>query len=78
MIVVAPGWPRMHWFWGLVNLSTKPPITATSVASSVEIVIQLEIPSQSVESEPSCLAPRNHSESLEQVTENLGTSKNLI
>ena len=26
MIVVAPGWPRMHWFWYLVNLSTKPPL----------------------------------------------------
>ena len=24
MIVVAPGWPRMHWFWDQVNLSTKP------------------------------------------------------
>ena len=26
MIVVASGWPRMHWFWDLVNLSTKPPL----------------------------------------------------
>ena len=26
MIVVAPGCPRMHWFWDLVNLSTKPPL----------------------------------------------------
>ena len=26
MIVVAPGWPMMHWFWDLVNLSTKPPL----------------------------------------------------
>ena len=26
MIVVAPGWPRMHWFWDLVYLSTKPPL----------------------------------------------------
>ena len=26
MIVVAPGWLRMHWFWDLVNLSTKPPL----------------------------------------------------
>ena len=24
MIVVAPGWPRVHWFWDLVSLSTKP------------------------------------------------------
>ena len=26
IIVVAPGWPRMHWFLDLVNLSTKPPL----------------------------------------------------
>ena len=26
MIVVAPGWPGMHWFWDLVNLSTKTPL----------------------------------------------------
>ena len=26
MIIVAPGWSRMHWFWDLVNLSTKPPL----------------------------------------------------
>ena len=26
MILVAPGWPRMQWFWDLVNLSTKPPL----------------------------------------------------
>ena len=24
MIAVAPGWPMMHWFWDLVNQSTKP------------------------------------------------------
>ena len=26
MIVVAPGWTRLHWFWDLVNLSTKSPL----------------------------------------------------
>ena len=26
MVVVAPGRPMMHWFWDLVNLSTKPPL----------------------------------------------------
>ena len=24
MIAVAPQWPMMHWFWDLVNQSTKP------------------------------------------------------
>ena len=26
MIVVAPWWPMMHWLWGLVSHSTKPPL----------------------------------------------------
>ena len=26
MIVVAPGWPGMNWFWDLIDLSTKPPL----------------------------------------------------
>ena len=29
MIVVAPRWPMMHWFWVLVNLSTKPLLQST-------------------------------------------------
>ena len=71
MIVVVPGWPRMHWFWYLVNLSIRNPITATSLASSVETAIQTEIPPESVVSEPSCLAPRNHSESVKSFSEQM-------
>ena len=26
MFVVPPEWAMMHWFWDLVNLSTKPPL----------------------------------------------------
>ena len=26
MIVVAPGWSGMSWFWDLIELSTKPPL----------------------------------------------------
>ena len=26
MIVVAPGWPGMSWFWDLIDLFTKPPL----------------------------------------------------
>ena len=26
MIVVATGWPMMHWFWNLVILLIKPPL----------------------------------------------------
>ena len=27
MIVIAPGWPGMSWFWDLIDLSTKLPLT---------------------------------------------------
>ena len=26
MIVVAPGWPGMNWFWNFIDLSAKPPL----------------------------------------------------
>ena len=26
MIVIAPGWPEMSWFWDLLELSTQPPL----------------------------------------------------
>ena len=55
MIVVAPWWPMMHWLWGLVSHSTKPPATATSLVSKT--AIQSEIPSESVALAPSCLVP---------------------
>ena len=44
-------------------------ITASSLASSVKTTIQSQIPSESVLSESSCLAPRHHSESLESFSE---------
>ena len=55
MIVVAPWWPMMHWFWDLVNQSNQTSITATSLVS--ETAIQSEIPSESVALVPSCLTP---------------------
>ena len=27
MIVIAPGWPGMAWFWDLIELSARPPLT---------------------------------------------------
>ena len=47
----------------------QTPITASSLASSVKTTIQSQIPSESVVSESSCLAPRHHSESLESFSE---------
>ena len=47
----------------------QTPIAATSLASSVKTTIQSQIPSESVVSESSCLAPGHHSESLESFSE---------
>ena len=44
-------------------------ITTTSLASSVNTTIQSQVPSESVVSESSCLAPRHHSEPLESFSE---------
>ena len=44
-------------------------IAATSLASSVKTTIQSQIPSESVVSESSCLAPGHHSEPLESFSE---------
>ena len=27
MIVIAPGWPAMSWFWDLIELSSQPPLS---------------------------------------------------
>ena len=69
MIVVAPGWPGMHWFWDLVNLSTKLPLQLPHWPHLLKPTFQSEVPSESHVSESSCLAPRHHSESLESFSE---------
>ena len=58
MIVVARDCPRMQKL-------NKSSITTTSLASSFETTVQSKILSKSLVSEPSCLAPRHHSESFE-------------
>ena len=55
--------------WGSGKSVNQTSIITTSLASSIETTVQSEIPSESVVSEPSCLAPRHHSESLESFSE---------
>ena len=61
----------MHWFWDLVNLSTKPPLQLPQWPHLLKqpLTIQSEVPSKSHVSESACLAPRHHSESLESFSE---------
>ena len=35
MILIAPGWPNMPWFWDLVNLSVQIPFTLPLVKDLV-------------------------------------------
>ena len=69
MIVVAPGWPHDALVLGSGESVNQTSIAATSLASSVKTTIQSQIPSESVVSESSCLAPGHHSESLESFSE---------
>ena len=54
IILIAPGWPNMPWFWDMVAMSsqnsqhTQPSVSAIQPGPSQE----------PVESEPTCLAPR--------------------
>ena len=53
MIIIAPGWPNMPWFWDLVELSSQIPVC---LPNCPDLLTQ---PTQgSAEPEPSRLAPR--------------------
>ena len=55
MILIAPGWPNMSWFWDLGNLSSQ--LTSSS-RGPVDSPFQRGLPPQPQESELTCLAPR--------------------
>ena len=74
LIVVAPGWPMIHWFWGSSESINQTSITATSLASGT--AIQSDVPSKSVVLEPSGVAPRYHSESLKSFSEQVAEKIN--
>ena len=58
IIVIAPGWPGMPWFWDLVQLSTDP--TTTSIVNdSSQTVPQLCVPQQFTASQPPRLVSRS-------------------
>ena len=56
MILIAPGWPNMPWFWDLVNLSDS--IQATPSKGSGDSAFQRSCSQESQQPEPTCLAPR--------------------
>ena len=61
IILIAPGWPGMPWFWDLVQLSTEIslqlPVSTTLLKQSHSYV-----PQQSTTSQPPCLVSRSGQE----------------
>ena len=58
MILIAPGWPSMPWFWDLVNLSVQIPLSLNSEVRSGDTSVQRASSPRPQESESACLAPR--------------------
>ena len=59
IILIAPGWPNMPWFWDLVtiNVQSDPPVSAQPAQSGIS-TIQPNPAQEPVIPEPRCLAPR--------------------
>ena len=58
IILIAPGWPNMPWFWDLVAMSSQIPLVSTQPTQSGISAIQPDPAQEPVNPEPSCLAPR--------------------
>ena len=57
IIIIAPGWPRMPWFWDLVQLSTENLLQLP--VSITQTVPQACVPQQSSTSQPPRLVSRS-------------------
>ena len=56
MILIAPGWPNMPWFWDLISLPNS--LQSPSTAGSAKTAVQRSPSQEPMPSEPACLAPR--------------------
>ena len=57
IIVIAPGWPGMPWFWDLVQLSTEIPLQLP-VSTTLQVP-QVRVPQQPPTAEPPRLVSRS-------------------
>ena len=55
LILIAPGWPNMHWFW---ELSDHVQSNSTEPAQTANTALQSDPSQKSDKSESPCLAPR--------------------
>ena len=59
IIVIAPGWPGMPWFWDPSAVLNRDPTSTTSVKNSSQTVPQLCVSHQSLTSQLPCLVSRS-------------------
>ena len=57
IILIAPEWPNMSWFWDLVAMSSHIPLPAQP-AQSADLIIQSNSTQESIDPKSSCQAPR--------------------
>ena len=58
IILIAPGWPNMPWFWDLVAMSSQIPLSPAQPAQPVDTTIQSDPSQKSDKSKSRCMAPR--------------------
>ena len=57
LILIAPGWPNMPWFWDLVTMSSQVPLSLPNLPSLLT-ALQSDPSQKSDQSKSPCLAPR--------------------
>ena len=57
LILIAPGWPNMPWFWDLVTMSSRVPLSLPNMANLLT-ALQSDPSQKSDKSKSPCLAPR--------------------
>ena len=55
MILIAPGWPNMAWFWDLVSADSSQ---SPAAEGSGDPTVPRDPSPRSVKSESTCMAPR--------------------
>ena len=73
MILIAPGWPNMPWFWDLISLSSQIPFSLPPGEEPVDSTVQWPSPQELESSESACLAPRASSIRRQGFSEEVAT-----
>ena len=76
IILIAPGWPGMPWFWDPVQLSTEIPLRFTRVNNTSQTVPQSSVPQQSTTSEPPRLV--SGSEQLQEQGSSVEVAERIV